>query len=289
MTAIGLIDVGYIGKLFVDRLMETDHSVTVFDINDDQVEYATERGATAAEDLSELAMRTDIVVMALPGSPEVEATIEGDDGVLAALDGGELVIDVTTTHPETSIACEELCEEAGIDFIEALITGGAPREGYHMMVGGTKERYERASNVLDLICDDHVRVGPIPEGTVFKLGLQMRYAGHHAIDAEVVEFVRDNGVDPRLFNEFLGFDIWEQYFDGDFSQGIEGLGGLTIWNKDIKYAREFANENRTALPLNAVVHEAYKVTTRRADEDEGHASALIKYWLALNDADDRYT
>ena len=288
MSDIGLIGVGYIGKLFVDRLLDAGHSLTVFDVNDEQVAYATERGAAAAETPAAVAAASETVIMALPGSPEVEATVGGDDGVVAALDGEGMLVDATTTRPDTSVACEELCDEAGVDFVEALITGGAPREGYQVMVGGTEEAYDRASAVLDVICDDHVRIGPVPQGTVFKLGLQMRYAGHHAVDAEVVEFVRDNGVDPTLFNEFLGFDIWEQYFTGDFGQEIEGLGGLAIWDKDIGYAREFAHETDTALPLNAVVHEAYKAATRRTDEGEGHASALIEYWTALNDAEDRY-
>ncbi|MFB6150667.1 MAG: NAD(P)-dependent oxidoreductase [Haloarculaceae archaeon] len=285
MTEIGIIGVGYIGKLFVDRLREAGHSLTVYDIDEEQVAYATDRGATAVEDPAAVGRAADVVLMAVPGTPEVEATMEGEEGLLSTLDEGQLVVDVTTTHPDTSVVCEELCDEAGADFVEAPITGGAPKEGYHMMVGGTEERYERATDVLDVICDGHERVGPVPKATVFKLGLQMRYAGHHAIDAEVVEFLRDNGVDPRLFDEFLGFDVWDQYFTGDFGQEIEGLGGLAIWHKDIGYAREYAHENGTALPLNAVVHEAYKATVRRVDDDEGHASALVKYWEALNDAD----
>jgi len=288
MTDTGVIGVGYIGKLFVDRLAEAGHSLTVYDIDDEQTAYAVERGATAADSPAEAARASEVVVMALPGSPEVEATMEGDDGLLAGLDPGDLVVDATTTHPDTSVVCEEFCEEAGVDFVEATITGRSPREGYHVMAGGTEERYERASGVLDVLADDHVRVGPIPQATIFKLGLQMRYAGHHAVDAEVVEFVRDNGVDPSVFTDFLEFEMFDGYFTGDFGQGIEGLGGLAIWHKDIGYARDVARENGTALPLNGVVHEAYKATTRRAGEDEGHAAALVKYWLALNDAEDRF-
>jgi 3-hydroxyisobutyrate dehydrogenase-like beta-hydroxyacid dehydrogenase len=288
MTATGVIGVGYIGKLFVDRLTEAGHSLTVFDLDDEQVGYAVGKGATAAESPAEVARNSEVVVMALPGSPEVEATMEGDDGLLTELDAGDLVVDATTTHPDTSVVCEELCDEAGADFVEATITGGSPREGYHVMAGGREDAYERASDVLDVLADDHVRVGPVPDATVFKLGLQMRYAGHHAVDAEVVEFVRDNGVDPRVFTDFLEFDMFEGYFTGDFSQDIEGMGGLAIWDKDIGYARDVAHEQDTALPLNAVVHEAYRATTRRAGEDVGDASALVKYWLALNDAEDRF-
>lgn len=287
MTTIGLIGVGYIGKLFLDALVDTDHDVVVFDIDPEKVQHAVDEGATAKDSPAEIGHDADAILMAVPGTPEVEDVMESGDGLLDVLEEGQLVIDVSTTHPETSVHYEEKCAERGARFIEAPITGGSPREGYHMMIGGTEENYEAASDVLDIICADHRRVGEIGKGTVFKLGLQMRYAGQHAIDAEIVEFARDNGVDPELYNEFLEMGMLDKYFSEDFSQDIEGLGALAIWNKDIGYARDVAHENHTALPINGVVHEAYKSTVRRADEDEGHAATLIKYWKILNDAEHR--
>ncbi|WP_281193798.1 NAD(P)-dependent oxidoreductase [Halorubrum sp. F4] len=288
MTSIGVIGVGYIGKGFVDRLRDAGYPVTAFDVDDDQVAYATDRGASAAESPAEVARDTDVVVLALPGSVEVEATMEGTGGLLAELARGQLIVDASTTHPDTSVACEELCAEVGADFVEATITGGSPREGYHVMAGGSERAYERAAEVLNVIADDHVRIGAVPDATVFKLGLQMRYAGHHAVDAEVVEFVRDNGVDPTPFTDFLEFDMYEGYFTGEFGQAMEGLGTLAIWNKDLGYAREFADERGTALPLTGVIHEAYKATSRRVDDGEGHAAALVTYWMLLNDREGEF-
>ncbi len=284
METIGLVGVGYIGTEFLDRLLGANYDVVVFDTDDAKVEHAVEAGATAADTPATLADAADAVVLAVPGTPEVEATLEGADGLLKSLADGQLVVDATTTHPDTSVVSEALCSEAGAAFVEAPITGGAPREGYHMLVGGSEAACEAAAPLLDTLCEDHVRVGPVPEGTVLKLGLQMRYAGREALDAEIVEFVRDNGVDPALFRDFLGMDVSERYDTGDFSQDIEGMGGLAIWHKDIGYAREFARENGTALPLNGVVHEAFKAATRRAGPEEGHPTALVEYWRALNDA-----
>ena len=287
MSEIGLIGVGYIGKLFLDELLAAGYAVTVFDVDESQVRAATDRGASAAASPAAIGRTTDVVVLALPGSSEVEATMDGPDGLLDALNAGDLVIDVTTTLPETSVACADLCADRGVRFVEAPITGGAPREGHHVMVGGSEDDYDAATEYLDVVCDDHVRIGEVGKATIFKLALQMRYAGHNAVDAEIVEFARDNGVDPELLNDFLGMDVWENYFTGDFGQDIEGLGGLAIWHKDVGYARQVAAERGTALPLTAVVHEAYKATVRRTDEDEGHAAALIQYWEALNDAERR--
>lgn len=282
MREIGLIGVGYIGKLFLDRLTDAGYGVTVYDVDESQVEYAVEHGARSAETPAAVAEAADVVLMAVPGTPEVRETMEGRTGLLSALGSDHLVIDVTTTHPETSVTCERECREVGARFVEAPITGGSPRAGYHMMVGGTESNYEDASTVLDVLCEDHTRIGAVGKATVFKLGLQMRYAGQHALDAEIVEFARDHDVDAELYNEFLDMGMLENYFTGEFEQDIEGLGGLAIWHKDIGYAREVAHETGTALPINGVVHEAYKATTRRAGPDEGHAATLIKYWQLLN-------
>ncbi|QHS16683.1 NAD(P)-dependent oxidoreductase [haloarchaeon 3A1-DGR] len=287
MTTVGIIGVGYIGKLMLDALADTEHEVAVFDIDPDKVQHAVDEGATAADSPAEIGRTADVIMLAVPGTPEVEDVMEGEDGILGVLEEGQLVIDVSTTLPETSVRYEEKCAERDVRFIEAPITGGSPRDGYHMMIGGSEENYDAASDVLDIVCADHERIGEIGKATIFKLGLQMRYAGHHAIDAEIVEFARDNDVDAELYNDFLEMGMLEKYFSEDFSQDIEGLGALSIWNKDIGYARDVAHENHTALPINGVVHEAYKASVRRADEDEGHAATLIKYWKLLNDAESR--
>lgn len=287
MTDVGLIGIGYIGEIFLDALMDTEHDVTVFDIDKTKVQNAVDKGASAANGPAEIGRETDVIMIAVPGTPEVEDVMEGENGLLNILEGDQLVIDATTTLPKTSVIYEEKCAERDIRFIEAPITGGSPRDGYHMMIGGTEENYSAAAEILDVVCADHKRIGEAGKAMIFKLGLQMRYSGHHAIDAEIVEFARDNDVDPELYNDFLEMGIFDKYFTEDFSQDLEGLGGLAIWNKDIGYARQVAHENQTALPLNGVVHEAYKATIHRISEDEGHAATLIKYWKMLNDAENR--
>jgi 3-hydroxyisobutyrate dehydrogenase-like beta-hydroxyacid dehydrogenase len=284
MNQIGIIGVGYIGDHLLESLLENDYRVLVYDINDERIELAVDRGADIADSPASLTKQVDCVFLALPGTSEVEATMDAADGILTALEDtdGHLIIDVTTTHPTTSIKYERKCRERDACFIEAPITGGSPRKGMHMMIGSNKNDYQVSTKILDSVCADHVRVGEVGKGTILKLALQMRYAGHHAVDAEIVEFARDNGVDPNLLNNFFKFDVMERYFSDNYNQEISGLGGLAIWHKDIGYARQVARENDTALPLAGVVHEAYKATNRRVDESEGHAAALIEYWRMLN-------
>lgn len=286
MKQIGLVGVGFVGKLFVDALREADRPLTAYDADDAQTAYARERGATAAASPADVAREADVVLLSLPGRGEVADVMEGDDGLLGALSEGQVVVDTTTTGPETAERYAAACADRGAGFLTAPLTRSAPREGVMMMVGGDADTYRDVADTLDRISDDHTRIGDPGDAQTFKLMLQLRYAGHRAVDAEIVEFGRDNGVDPRLLNEFLGMDVWERYFDGDFAPDIEGLGGLAIWHKDIGYALDVARENDTATPLSGDVHEAYKAAVRAAGPDEGHAAAVVRYWRRLNGRDD---
>jgi len=287
MPTVGVVGVGYIGKRFLDRLADSEYDTVAYDVDESQVEAATERGAVAAESPADLARRSAFVVLALPGTPEVEAVMESEDGLLGALSAGQTVVDATTTHPDTARECEAWCDERGTAFVEAPITRAAPRDGAHMMVGGTETAYESARELIAVLSDDHLHVGPAGKATILKLALQMRYAGRNALDAEIVEFARDSGVDPAHLRDFFGMDVSERLLDREFAQGIEGLGGLAIWHKDIGYAREVAHGAGTALPINAAVHEAYKATDRRASSEEGHAATVLRYWELLNGAAER--
>lgn len=287
MTHIGLIGVGFIGKLFVDDLRGAEYSLTVYDIDESQLDYAAERGAERASSPTEVAAAADIVILALPGYPEVR-TVMGDgdgQGLLGVLEPGQCVIDTTTTGPETAADYQQKCAAREVGFVTAPLTRNAPGSGIHMMVGGSPADYDAVESVLDTISTAHTRIGDARDAQTFKLMIQMRYAGQQAIDAEIVEFGRNNGIDPSLMNEFLGMDVWERYFTLDFSPTIEGLGGLAIWHKDLGYALSLAQETNTATPLTSTVHEAYKSAIEAADEDEGHAAATIRYWRHHNGAD----
>ena len=283
MRDIGLIGVGFIGKRFVESLSEAGHSFTVFDVDPSQEAYASERGADVADSPAGVAAASEVVLMALPGTPEVESTMEGDDGLLSALDPGDVVIDSTTTKVATALDYRARCEERGVHWVTAPLTRAAPVEGIHMMIGASDASYEAAKEVVKTVSARHIRLGSVERAKRFKYMLQIRYAAHAAVDAEVVAFAREGDVDPRPLNEFLGMDISEKLFEDDYTQDAEGLGTLAIWDKDLGYALDLAREDDTAMPLTSMVHEAYKHGNRVAREDEGDAATIARYWRALND------
>lgn len=282
MRDVGIIGVGYIGKRFVESLREAGHSLTVYDIDDSKVAHASERGADVADSPADVGAASDAVFMALPGTPEVEATMEGEDGLLSALDPGDVVLDSTTTKVGTSLEYEAKCEARDVHWVSAPLTRAAPVEGIHMMIGASDANYDVAEALIEAVSARHIRLGGVERALRFKYMLQIRYASHLAVDAEIVAFAREGDVDPRPLNDFLGMDISERLFDEDYSQDVEGLGGLAIWDKDLGYALDVAREDDIAMPLTSLVHEAYKHGHRVADEEEGDATTIARYWRALN-------
>jgi 3-hydroxyisobutyrate dehydrogenase-like beta-hydroxyacid dehydrogenase len=103
-------------------------------------------GAEAAADPGEVAQRSDIVILSLPGSHVVEQVMEGPDGLLAHLQPGQLVIDTGTSRPETDVRYAARCRERGVGFLDAPLT--YRRQGQIIMAGGSAEDYAKAEAVL---------------------------------------------------------------------------------------------------------------------------------------------
>lgn len=283
MNRIGVVGVGFIGKILIDGLTQADYDVVAYDIDPAERSHITDLGEEWAESPAAVAQETDAVIIAVPGAPEVLDVFEGDDGILGTLDEDQIVIDTSTTGPDAAETVAELSEERGFPFLTAPLTANAPAGGVRMMVGGSEAAYETGSPLLDAMSDRHRRIGTVAEAQTFKLILQARYACQDAVDAEIVAFARDQGLDPRPYHEFLGLDIDEKYLDRDFSPSIEGMGTLAIWHKDLGYGLDVAKESDTATPIINAVFEAYKHAFRTVSPDEGYSTTILRYWEALND------
>lgn len=286
MKRIGVIGIGYVGRMLVDSLSETDAEFEVVghDIDPEKKTYLTDRGHEWAETPADAADGADAVVLAVPGAPEVREIFEAADGPLDVLESGQFVVDTSTTGPDAAEALADVCAERGVGFLTAPLTRNAPAGGVHMMVGGSERDYEEGTPLLDVLSRRHLHLGSPADAQTFKVILQARYACQEAVDAEVVAFARDQGLDPRPYREFLGLDINEKYLERDFSPAISGMGGLAIWHKDLGYALDAAEIAHSATPITNTVFEAYKHGVRTASDDERNDTAILRYWEHLNDA-----
>ena len=100
MARVGFIGVGNMGSLMARNLIKAGHSLKVFDLNDEAVNFVVQSGAERAPSAKEAARSVDFVVSMLPVGANVRAVFL-DDGVLAAADPGTVLIDSSTIDVET--------------------------------------------------------------------------------------------------------------------------------------------------------------------------------------------
>lgn len=272
---IGLIGVGNVGSGFAGKLLEKGYPLTVFDRDPTRLERAVTAGAAKAGSAAEVAQAADTVLLSLPGSPAVEAVMEGPAGLLGALRPGQLIIDTGTTHPDTDIHYAGQCRQRGAALVDAPITGRRP--GWIIMVGGERADYERAEPVLAALAYKVAHVGPVGRGQVLKLANQMVLAGQWAIWAEAITFLRQEGMEARLLGDLLEFGIPDSIYGDDYAAG----GQLALHCKDLGYALDVAGKNGAATPVTALAHEAFKAARNLGDPNWQQAG-VIAYWRALS-------
>lgn len=277
MERIGLIGVGNVGSGFARMLREAGYPLTVFDKDAKKMEPAIALGAEAAASPGEVAGTCDAIILSLPGSPLVEAVMEGEDGILARLREGQLVIDTGTSRPETDIRYEKVCGERGAGFVDAPITGRS--KGWIMMVGGTEENFEKARPVLTHLSYKLKHVGPVGSGQVLKLMNQLVLAGQWAVWSEAIEFGRQAGLEPRLLSEYLEFGVPESLYGDDFSGG----GTLGLHYKDLGYILDLAHDTGANIPITGLVHEIFKAS-KVGGERNWSQPGIVTYWRRLNES-----
>ncbi len=279
--AIGLIGLGNIGSFYAEQLIKEQYPLCVLDLDQVQVEKAVKLGAVSVGSPAEIAEKSEIIILALPGSKAVEQVMDGDSGLLLNARQGQLIIDTGTSRPDTDIRYEKLCAEKGVGFIDSPLTWR--KQGQILMVGGKAEFYDQAKEVLECLSYKCMHVGEIGEGQVLKMMNQALLANHLAANAEIVEMAKKHKMDPRLLKDYLEFDIPELLYGDDFSGG----GHLTLHYKDLGYLLEIAHDSGANIPISSLVHEIFK--TSKLYGDECHADerwlqiGIASYWRRLND------
>lgn len=170
---IGFVGLGLMGSAMAQRLQSLGYELTVIaHRNRKPIEDAVSRGATEASTPAELASNNEIVMLCVDTSAAVEAVMRGDDGVLAGLQPGSLVIDFGTSIPGSTRALGEECKARGASMMDAPL-GRTPAQAVdgllNIMSAGEKGDFDRAKPVFDDLGENVFHVGPIGAGHTLKL------------------------------------------------------------------------------------------------------------------------
>ncbi len=173
MSNIGFIGLGLMGGAMVGRLQDKGHTLTVLGNRDrTELDKAIARGATEATSAREVAETADIIMLCMGTSDQVEGRVRGEDGVIAGLGAGKVVIDFGTSLPGSTRALGEEVAGTGAQMLDAPI-GRTPmhaKDGLlNLMCSGDKATFDAVKPVLDDLGENVFHLGALGSGHTIKL------------------------------------------------------------------------------------------------------------------------
>jgi 2-hydroxy-3-oxopropionate reductase len=288
---IGFIGLGVMGRPMAQNLLARGFGVVVHSRSRGPVDELVAAGAQAAKTPADVARQSAIVVTMVPDSPDVEAVLEGTDGVFAALAPGSLIIDCSTIAPAVARRLAARAAELGSAMIDAPVSGGevgAKSASLSIMIGGDASAVERARPMLEAMGNKEriVHIGPSGSGQLCKVCNQMVIGGTLAAVSEAFALARKAGVDPaRVRTVLLGGFASSRVLDahGERILNSNYVPGFRtrLFAKDLGIAADTLAEYQTPAPVAAVVQQLVTalVAAGHADTDYS-ALATVLFDLA---------
>lgn len=274
---IGFAGVGFMGHGMAKNIVEKGWPLTVLGHRRrEPIEDLKGRGAREATSARELAEASDIVILCVTGSPQVEALVNGPDG-LASAGKPLLIVDCSTSEPSVTTRLAGELAPKGITLIDAPL-GRTPKDAWEgaldVMVGGEPASVERARPVLEAFARRVVHTGPTGTGHTMKLLNNFLSMGYAALYAEALALGAKAGLTPQTFDSVIRGGRMDCGFYQTFFQYVlerdRDAHKFTLRNalKDTTYLAAFANASDTANPLGAAVRNSFAlaVGTGRGDD-----------------------
>jgi 2-hydroxy-3-oxopropionate reductase len=279
---IGFLGTGIMGGHMARRLCEAGHEVTAWNRTRAKAEPLEAHGAHIADSPTAAAEAAEVVICMLSNGPVCDSVLI-EEGVLAAMPGGSLMIVMSSIPVETARAQAEKAAELGPRYIDAPVSGGEPgaRDGtLAIMAGGERRDFEEARAIFEAMGRPTL-VGPVGSGELAKLANQVIVSNTLATVAEALLLAEVGGADPAAVREALlgGFadsTILRQHgkrmIEGDFKPG----GPAKYQLKDQRTAMALAGALGLELPVSALVEELFDAMVSHGHGDRDHSGIFIE-------------
>jgi 2-hydroxy-3-oxopropionate reductase len=282
MTAIGFIGLGVMGRPMAEHLVRAGHEVTVHNRSEEPVRALVSAGAKAGGSAADVAAGAEVVIIVVPDSPDVEAVVLGDGGVLSAAPQGLLLVDMSTIRPDTARMVGEAAAARGVRFLDAPVSGGevgAREATLSIMVGGAAEDFQAALPVLESLGRTIVHVGPVGAGQTVKAANQLIVAGVIELVSEAIVLLEAHGVDMPPAIEVLagglaGNQILERKAAGMLARRFDPGFRIDLHHKDLQIVQAAARDAGVAIPVTALVAQML-VALRSLDRGSLDHSAIL--------------
>ncbi|MCX5762953.1 MAG: NAD(P)-dependent oxidoreductase [Gemmatimonadetes bacterium] len=288
-TTIAFLGLGAIGTPMARHLAIPDFSLAVWNRTEAKTTAFVAAHATkavrAASTPADSARGAAIVITCLPTSREVEALLDGPDGLLAGLARGTLFIDCTSGDPATSQRIAARLAEVGVGFIDAPVSGGvvgAEKGALTIMVGGDAALLDRAMPVLRAMGEKIVHCGAVGAGDALKAVNNALLAVHIWSAAEGLLALSRAGVKPAVALDVINASSGRSnssmnlFPERVLTRAFPRTFRLALLDKDVGIAAQVARDQKVPSPLIQLTAELFRAAHTALGDEADHVEA-VKY------------
>lgn len=289
---IGFVGLGVMGRPMAGHLIDAGHSLCLNRVKEVS-RYLVDKGGKGLETPREVAAASDVVILMVPDTPDVEAVLFGKDGVAEGLKPGSLVIDMSSISPVATKEFAARIEAMGADYLDAPVSGGeagAKNAALTIMVGGKPEVFERALPIFQTLGKTITLIGGSGDGQTAKVANQIVVGLTIEAVAEALTFAKAAGADVSKVREALlgglaASKILEVHGERMIKRTFDPGFRIRLHRKDLTLAVDAAKALNMSLPNAAATQQLMNAAIARGDGDKDH-SALVRTLEALAGQDD---
>jgi 2-hydroxy-3-oxopropionate reductase len=240
-------------------------------------------GAVECANPREVAEKSDVIIIMVPDTPDVETVLFGTDGVAEGLSSGKTVIDMSSISPIETKDFAKRINDKGCDYLDAPVSGGevgAKAGILTIMVGAEPAAFEAATPLFEIMGKNITLVGGNGDGQTCKVANQIIVALNIEAAAEALLFAAKAGADPAKVREALmgGFaasKILEVHGERMIKRTFDPGFRIRLHQKDLGLALSGARALGLSLPNTATAQELFNACSANGGADWDH-SAMVK-------------
>ena len=279
---IGFIGLGIMGAPMAGHLMAAGYPLAVYK-RGPLPDTIADSAAVPCRSGREVAERSDVVILMLPDTPDVEAVLFGVDGVAAGLTAGKTVVDMSSISPLATKQFATKIEALGCDYLDAPVSGGevgAKNATLTIMVGGPDATFQKITPLFGKMGKNITRVGGNGDGQTAKVANQIIVALNIEAVAEALVFAARAGADPErvrqaLMGGFAASRVLEVHGARMIQRAFDPGFRIELHQKDLDIALSSARTLGVALPNTATAQALFNACAAQGGRGWDH-SALVK-------------
>ncbi|MET0499954.1 MAG: NAD(P)-dependent oxidoreductase [Candidatus Binatia bacterium] len=279
METVGFIGLGAMGGPVATHIQRAGYPLVVYDVRAEATRAFHERGATVTDSAAELARQSGVIITALPMPEDVDTVACGAGGIIEGIRPGSVYVDISTSPPSLIRRLEPLFDAKGAAVLDAPVASGQPgaARGIHeVMVGGSREIFERVKPILEAFGDQVLYAGLLGSGSICKLVHQMIGSSISQAIAEGLSLGVKAGVDTAALWEcvrrgmvgrmhVLHYQVPQTVFRGKFETDTFPL---KLLRKDVRLATDLGRELNVPMPVANITEQILTAAVNRGWGDQ---------------------